>query len=255
MLNPQSGILPEASACARFVTLSLASGESRLSIVRKVCGELPTLTEVLSSQHPEAKLSSTVAFGRDAWGRLFSDCSYPSELKDFSAVNGKGISAPATKGDILLHIRSERQDVVFALLKEVMAQLGDAFDVVEDVNGFRYMDSRDLTGFVDGTENPTDGHRAEVALVGSGNSEFSGGSYVHCQRYVHQLKQWESLPVSDQEVIIGRTKEYNIEFGANEKAPIAHVKKVNLKDDQGRSMEILRHSLPYGDAKVTAQNL
>jgi len=120
---------------------------------------------------------------------------------------------------------------------------------VEDINGFRYMDSRDLTGFVDGTENPADEHRAEVALVGGSDSEFSGGSYVHCQRYVHQLKQWESLPVSDQEVIIGRTKEDNIEFGASEKAPTAHVKKVNLKDDQGRSMEILRHSLPYGGAK------
>ncbi|USE34967.1 Dyp-type peroxidase domain-containing protein [Endozoicomonas sp. SCSIO W0465] len=74
-------------------------------------------------------------------------------------------------------------------------------------------------------------------------------SYIHTQRYVHHLKEWEQCSLQDQETIMGRTKEDNIEFSAEQKAPVAHIKRVNLKDEQGKSMEILRHSMPYGDAR------
>ncbi len=107
------------------------------------------------------------------------------------------------------------------------------------------MDNRDLIGFVDGTENPAGDHRGEVALVGDDDPEMAGGSYVAIQRYIHDLAAWESQPIEEQEQIIARTKADDVEFESTDKAPTAHFKRVSIKEG-GKSLEILRHSMPYG---------
>ncbi len=145
-----------------------------------------------------------------------------------------------------MHIRSDRRDLNFDLARRFRRMLGTAVSVVEEVQGFRYLDSRDLTGFVDGTENPAGEDRAAVAIVGDGDPPFAGGSYVAIQRYVHDLAAWERLAVAEQEKIIARTKADDIEFKSEDKPATAHIKRVSIKED-GKSLEILRHSMPYGD--------
>lgn len=249
MPTPQSGITPDANSDAHFLVLTIKENTSgSLSHIRQTLSGIPELTQSLSSQYPDARLSSTISIGSDAWEQLYSSRK-PAALRPFMAVKDGDREAPATAGDLLLHIRSDRKDVNYILMSQLLRQLGSTVQVQEDVSGFRYLDSRDLTGFVDGTENPEGDNRASVAIVGEEDSSFAGGSYIHTQRYVHHLKEWEQCPLKDQETIIGRTKEDNIEFSSEEKAPIAHIKRVNLKDEQGKSMEILRHSMPYGDAR------
>ena len=92
------------------------------------------------------------------------------------------ISSQLSAGDLLLHIRSERRDLNYLLLKRIMQTLSGCVCPVEEVDGFRYLDSRDLTGFVDGTENPEGDERAAVALVDD-DDEFNGGSYINLQRW------------------------------------------------------------------------
>ncbi|WP_419535393.1 Dyp-type peroxidase [Endozoicomonas sp.] len=249
MPTPQSGITPDANSDAQFLVLTIKENASgSLSHIRQTLSGIPELTQSLSSQYPDARLSSTISIGSDVWEQLYSTRK-PAALRPFMAVKDGDREAPATAGDLLLHIRSDRKDVNYILMSQLLRQLGSTVQVQEDVSGFRYLDSRDLTGFVDGTENPEGDNRAAVAIVGEEDSSFAGGSYIHTQRYVHHLKEWEQCPLKDQETIIGRTKEDNIEFSSEEKAPIAHIKRVNLKDEQGKSMEILRHSMPYGDAR------
>ena len=248
MPTPQSGITPEANSNAQFITLTIQQDADSLVMIRKACASIPALTEALAEQYPDARLSSTISIGSTAWDKLYSSHK-PEELKPFIAIEAGDHKAPSTAGDLLLHIRSNRQDISFSLLKKIMEQFGRAVEVQEEVNGFRYLDSRDLTGFVDGTENPEGDNRASVALVDDSDSAFAGGSYINCQRYIHHLPKWEKQSVKQQEQIIGRTKKDDIEFSSEQKAPTAHIKRVNLKDDQGKSMEILRHSMPYGGAK------
>ena len=108
----------------------------------------------------------------------------------------------------------------------------------------------DLTGFVDGTENPQGMHRREVALVHAcDDATFAGGSYLHVQRYQHNLTLWRSLKDAEQEDVYGRTKVDNIEYESDQKPLTAHTKRTSLKDAQGKSIEILRQSMPYGDMK------
>ncbi|MFT5443932.1 MAG: deferrochelatase/peroxidase EfeB [Myxococcota bacterium] len=68
---------------------------------------------------------------------------------------------PGTQADILLHLNSKRVDLCFELADRIRIQLGSSVEVVEEVASFRYLDQRDLTGFIDGTENP-EGDELEI---------------------------------------------------------------------------------------------
>ena len=242
MGEPQSGVLPAARRSAVFLTLLVAPGEAAAAAVRRAAAGFPALSEEIAGLDPEAGLGSVLALGAAAWERLFPDAK-PEGLAPFTPFRDGDRVAPATAADVLLHLRADRLDLCFELARRWTESLGDAVQVVEEVHGFRYMDSRDLTGFVDGTENPEGEHRAEVALLPDG--PFAGGSYVDVQRYVHDLGAWNRLSVAAQEGIIARTKADNVEFAAEDKPETAHIKRVSIKDD-GVSVEILRHSMPYG---------
>lgn len=244
MAQPQSGVLPEQKAHALFLTFLVAESEAAAMTVRRVAAAIPGLTDDLSRAHPEAGLVSAVGFGAALWDRLFP-AARPAQLRPFHALDGKGGEVPATPADLFLHLRGDRHDLNFELACQITTQLGASVSLVEEIPGFRYLDSRDLTGFVDGTENPTGDDRARVAIVGEHDPGFAGGSYVAIQRYIHDLASWNQLSLPEQEQIIARTKADDVEFEAADKPLTSHVKRVSIKAD-GKSLEILRHSMPYG---------
>ncbi len=245
MTEPQSGVLPDAKPHAVFLTLTLKEGEDAEVRCRQVIRGFPARCDEVAALDEEAELAAVAAIGAAAWKRLYPD-GKPEGLDGFTAYADAGREAPSTPADLLLHIRGNRFDLCFELARRTREALADAVSVIEEIHGFRYLDSRDLTGFVDGTENPAgDEHRRAVAVIAEG--PFAGGSFIDVQRYIHDLAKWQQLSVADQEQIIARTKEDNIEFEASEKPPTAHIKRVSIKED-GQSLEILRHSMPYGTA-------
>lgn len=239
MTQPQSGVLAEQSTHAVFLTLVLAPSET--ASVRSTLSTLPAMTEEVAALGG-APVLSVLAVGSDAWGRLYP-AAQPAELTPFKALANGPLQAPSTPADLLLHVRSDRHDLCFELVHRFREALGDAVTLVEQIDGFRYLDSRDLIGFVDGTENPQGEERAEVALVDD-DGPFNGGSYIALQRYIHDLNAWEALPLAEQEQAIGRTKVDDIEFDSADKAPSAHTKRAAAKED-GVSLKMLRHSMPY----------
>ena len=126
------------------------------------------------------------------------------------------------------------------------SQLGETVEVMDEVHGFQYLDSRDLTGFIDGTENPqAKKERMEVALIGGEDPAFAGGSYVFTQRYIHNLQKWATVPRNEQEKVIGRRKPDSKELPDRVKPPTAHISRVVIEEN-GEELEIVRHSFPYG---------
>ena len=240
MSQPQSGILPESNQHAIFITLRMTADSSE---VIGAIASVPGLTERFAKEHGAANLSSVVGIGSDAWDKLFP-AQRPRQLRPFRARQDGARSAPSTAGDFLLHIRSERQDVNFILARKIMAQFGSAVTVIEEIAGYRYFDSRDMTGFIDGTENPQGEHRAEVGLV-IDEIDFIGGSYISLQRYVHNLDARDKLPVATQEGHIGRTKADDVQLKGDDKPATAHISRAVVEED-GMELEILRHSMPYG---------
>lgn len=243
----QSGVIAEASRDALFLTFNGDMESGSVATVCRVLSGLPQRVAALREKLSQANLHLTVAIGSAYWDRV-SPRARPALLSPFPALENGARVAPSTPVDLLFIVRADQHDACFELAGEIAKALQGAATLVEEVHGFRYLDCRDMTGFVDGTENPQGDDRLDVALVGDEDPMFAGGSYLHLQRYEHALEAWNRLPVKEQENAYGRTKEDNVEYPGSEKSPHAHTRRTSLKRPDGSSIEILRHSMPYGDS-------
>jgi putative iron-dependent peroxidase len=244
MSEPQSGILPEPSENALFLVLRADAPGSDAAALARAAAQVPAWTRSLGRREPRARLVSAVGFGPALWDAI-SPGRRPRALRPFPALEAGGLRAPATGGDLLLHAVSRRIDLCFELALSLRRELGQRAAVAEEVHGFRYLDSRDLTGFIDGTENPKGRSRAPAALIGAEDRDFAGGSFAFTQRYVHDLARWAALPVAEQERIIGRRKRDSRELSPRAKPASAHIARTVIEEG-GEELEIVRHSFPYG---------
>ncbi|WP_434356398.1 Dyp-type peroxidase [Parasalinivibrio latis] len=237
MATPQSGILPEAGPFALY-TLFKVTGDKR--VVCEHLKALHSLVEEVNASQPGADLCAAVSFTPSFWKEIGGEM--PSDFEVFKPLGSGKVQAPATESDFLVHIHSLRLDLNFYLLRKFMSGVSRDVEVLDETYGYRYLDSRDMTGFVDGTENPkTDEDRRNIAIIADG--KCAGGSFVMTQRFIHKLAAWERLGVEKQEKIIGRTKPDSVEL---EDVPAtSHVGRVDIKEN-GKGLKILRHSLPYG---------
>ena len=242
-IEPQSITAP-LSRAAVFLVLSIGSTPDAIQRVRGVIADIGGLVRAVGFRDLQGRLSCNVAIGSAAWDRL-GQSSRPAQLRPFAEIRGPVHTAVATPGDLLFHIRANRADMCFELERLILAALGNAVTVADEVEGFRYFDSRDLLGFVDGTENPTGLGLAQSALIQSDDPAFEGGSYVVVQKYLHRLDKWQALDTATQESIVGRTKPDNVEL---EDSPgrESHKQLTTIVDADGVEHDILRDNMPFG---------
>ena len=244
-MTAQSVILPLPSHHARFIVLNLK--DLSIETLKEQLNDLLSTRDRLITQHPDAEIKTSIAFGPELWVKLYNTT--PDGFKQLAPIHGN-FEMPVVPADVLIHIASARADLCFALSQSFFEGIQDQVEVLDERVCFRYLDGRDLTGFIDGTENPqfTD-DRDEVALLGEEAGIFADGSFVFAQRYVHNLENWKKLKVDAQEHVIGRTKLESIELDDDVKPDNAHITRAVIEDDEGEELEILRHSLPYGDGQ------
>ncbi len=240
---PQTVVAPLTRA-AIFLVVCIRQDPESYAAVRSFCADLSGLIRAVEFRDIEAGLTCVVGFGSEAWDKLFGS-PRPAELHPFQEIRSGGRHAVSTPGDILFHIRAKRMDLCFELATQIMDSIGDAVSVADEVHGFRYFEDRDVIGFVDGTENPRGDAAREAAIVGDEDPAFAGGSYVIVQKYLHDMKGWNALPVETQELIIGRRKLSDIELSDAEKPPYAH-NALNVIEENGKEVKILRDNMPFG---------
>jgi len=229
---------------AIFLVATLNPGNENRATVRSFCGDLSALFRAVEFRDLEGGLSCVMGFGSDAWDRVFGT-PRPAELHPFREFRAGARHAVSTPGDLLFHIRAKRMDLCFELSTQIMERLGSAVSPVDEVQGFRYFDDRDLIGFVDGTENPRGAAALDAVLVGAEDAVFAGGSYVMVQKYLHNLDAWNALSTEAQERIIGRTKLSDIELDDSVKPTSAHNALTTIVED-GKEIKILRDNMPFG---------
>jgi len=243
--EPQPVVGELSSAMVIVVATIVPGGEDA---VREALADFGDLVDSAGFGYPTDDLSCVTGFGSDAWDRLFGSPK-PAELHPFAALEGPRFAAPATPGDLLLHIRAENPGLCFDLARRLVDRLGSAITIVDEAHGFRYLDRRDLLGFVDGTANPHGGQALNAALIGPGEP-FEGGSYLIVQKYLHDLTAWNSLSVGEQERVIGRTKLENIEIPDAQKPADSHVALTTVTDESGEELDIMRFNMPFGELKT-----
>ncbi|MHB9857588.1 Dyp-type peroxidase [Streptomyces sp. YIM S03343] len=242
--SPSPGYQPQpvpttGTAAAVFLVVTVEPGGE--PVARDLLAALAGLVRSFGFGYPDGGLGCVAGVGSAAWDRL-SGAPRPAALHPFPEVTGPRHHAPATEGDLLFHVTATRPDLCFALTAEIGRRLRGVAVVQDEVQGFSYLDRRNLLGFVDGTENPVGQAAARAALVGDEDPGFRGGSYVLVQKYLHDMDAWEKLPTEAQERVIGRTKPTNLELDV----PGSHVDVNSLVDEHGTEQRVLRASMPFG---------
>jgi putative iron-dependent peroxidase len=168
-----------------------------------------------------------------------NDC--PPTLSGFNqdVVGVDGYVLPATQHDAVLWLSGSAYDVVFDSARGAIADLDRIASVADETSSWPYRHDRDLTGFIDGTENPSLIDAPDVALIPDGQAGASGTTLL-LQKWVHEVAVWESLAVDRQERVMGRTKLDSVELP--DKPPDSHV----ASTDQERFGHIFRRNMPYG---------
>ena len=174
MLMPQPGVLLVGGDHAYFLTFTIDNG-AECAALNKAIRDLLLSARALAMKAKGARLLCTLGIGSQLWDRL-SPASRPAGLRPFRAVQSNGRVAPATGGDMFLQITSGRHDLNLDLAMGLVRQLQPLAAMTEEVHGFRYRNSQDLTGFIDGAENPQGKARAAAALIGREDRRFAGGS-------------------------------------------------------------------------------
>ena len=186
-----------------------------------------------------------IGFGHEWSRRLLADV--PDGIGRFEEIRGTdGHVAVATQHDLWVWIHGTGADVVLDAAAAVHAALRTVATIGSETSCFVYHDSRDLTGFIDGTENPPPHEAATVACVPEGH-RGAGGSHVIAQRWVHDLDAFGELDVAHQERVIGRSKLDSVAIPRPDRPGNAHIMRAELLDADGEERRIYRRSVPFGD--------
>jgi porphyrinogen peroxidase len=237
-------VLSPLTRAVIFLVVCLKPERESYETVRSFCADLSGIIRAVEFRDIEAGLTCVMGFGSEGWDKLFGN-PRPAELHPFREIRSGGRHAVSTPGDLLFHVRSRRMDICFELVTQIMERLRDAVTTVDEVQGFRYFEDRDVIGFVDGTENPRGNVALEAALVGDEDAAFAGGSYVIVQKYLHNMQAWNALSTEAQELIIGRRKLSDIELEDAVKPVSAH-NALTVIEENGKEVKILRDNMPFG---------
>ncbi|MBX3252566.1 MAG: Dyp-type peroxidase [Chitinophagaceae bacterium] len=213
------------------------------SVFQRVCALVINLNNSALDRFPDAKASCVLGIGYEAWLKLSLPQPLPKELKNFEPVIGDKHTAVATRGDLHFHIRADEKSLAYDMSAAISGFMKEIAGCVVEVQGFRYWDSRSILGFVDGTENPHGTDREHFAVMGEQDAAYKGGSYLFVQKYIHNLDAWKSLPVEEQEKVMGRTKDNDIEMTDDVKPPNSHIALANVGDD----FKVVRDNMPFGN--------
>jgi porphyrinogen peroxidase len=232
--SPQTGIFAVGTSSQVYLEIDRKRGIAERALVRAIAGLQEPRTTM-------AGVNLVVGFRPALWRRLRSN-GLPARLGGFDQdlVGPDGYVMPATQHDAVLWLAGGAFDVVFDEARATLRALDGVAAVAEETVGWPYRQDRDLTGFIDGSENPTLVEAAHVAVIPAGRPG-AGGSVLLLQKWRHEAAQWESLSRRAQERVIGRTKSESIELSP--RPPDSHVRRT----DQDRFGKIFRRNVPYGN--------
>ncbi len=231
MSTAQSGIFALGTASHAYLELD-ARGAAR---------EL--VAAVASLREPRTTMGGVnlvAGFRPELWREVVPDDA-PARVEGFNRdlVGADGYTMPATQHDAVLWLSGSAYDVIFDTAREALAALAAVASLAEETSSWPYQHDRDLTGFIDGSENPNLIDAAELATIPEGRPG-AGGSILLLQKWSHDVTAWESLPVAQQEQVIGRTKDESVEL--DDKPADSHV----ARTDQDQFGKIFRRNMPYG---------
>jgi len=230
---PQGGIFALGTSSHAYLEFDVADG----GVGRDLVSTIASLREPRTTM---GGVNLVAGFRPELWRAVAPD-EAPPDLVGFNEdlVGTEDFVMPATQHDAVLWLSGSAYDVIFDTSRAAIAELRGLGSVADETSSWPYRHDLDLTGFIDGTENPTLVEAPEVVLIPEG-APGAGGTVLLLQKWAHDSTAWEMLPVESQERVIGRRKLDSVEL--TDKADDSHVSST----DQDRFGKIFRRNMPYG---------
>lgn len=235
MSTTQHGILNDIPAAGRYLLFRLAP-KADVGIVLQHLADAACRTDVLVGLGPSLCMAAT--------GKLAGD-SIPG-LRELPALVGNGVSAPSTPQAAICWVQGADRGDVLHTARHLIGELAAVgLALTHDVDAFRHREGRDLSGYVDGTENPDGEDARDAAIVSDLGAGLDGSSFLALQLWHHDLKRFRAHPAEDQDAIIGRRVSDNTEI--EDAPPSAHVKRTAQEGFDPEAF-IVRRSMPWATA-------
>lgn len=233
MASPQTGIFALGTNSHAYLELDLAADAQPSDAVARVTALREPRTTI-------GGVNLVSGFRPELWATASPDAAPPGVVGFNEPLIGPtGLVLPATQHDIVIWLTGSGYDTVFDLSRGVVTELAAVATLANEMVGWPYHHDRDLTGFIDGTENPPLMEAMRVALIPPG-LPGEGGSILLLQQWEHDAVGWEQLPIATQEAFIGRRKTDSVEL--DPLPPPSHV----ARTDQDRLGKIFRRNIAYG---------
>ena len=233
MYTPQAGIFALGTSSHAYLEFDILNAKN----FKQFASAISTIREPRTTT---GGVNFVIGFRPELW-REIAPADAPSDVEGFNkSIQGPDrFTMPATQHDALVWLSGSAYDVIFDMARSVIHDLAGQATLAEETSSWPYRHDRDLTGFIDGSENPTLLEAPTAALLPEG-VPGAAGSILLLQKWKHKTSEWEAVPVDQQERIIGRTKQDSIEL--ENKPADSHV----ARTDQDKFGNIFRRNMPYG---------
>ena len=226
MNNYQQGILEDVPAHSRYIFYSLIDQDQARSVLEQALAIIDGSDTVVGIGNSTLNAINLSING----------------MRSFPALTGPGIDIPSTPYALMLWLRGDERGELIHRSHEFNKTLAAAFVADDIIEGFRYRDGDDLTGYEDGTENPLGDEAVNAAFSRGVDQVPDGSSFVAIQQWVHDLDAFQSHSPQEQDHIFGRRIIDNEEI---EDAPdSAHVKRTAQEDFDPEAF-VVRRSMPW----------
>lgn len=233
MATPQTGIFA-------LGTMSHAYLEFDAHPDADPAGVVATVASLREPRTTIGGVNLVAGFRPELWASV-AGADAPPGLRGFEEpiVGSGGYALPATQHDVVVWLAGGAYDVVFDAERETVRALEAHASLAREMVGWPYHRDLDLTGFVDGTENPSIVEATDAVLIPAG-SPGAGGSVLLLQQWEHEAVAWETAPLDVQEHAMGRHKAAGDELAP--KPETSHI----ARTDQEVFGKIFRRNIGYG---------
>lgn len=233
MFTPQAGIFALGTSSHAYLEFDLLDPKQHASLASAV-------SAIREPRTTTGGVNFVIGFRPELW-RALVPSDTPPGIEGFNRdIRGaEGFVMPATQHDALVWLSGSTYDVLFDMARSVVRDLASLATLADETSSWPYRHDRDLTGFIDGSENPTLLDAPVAALIPDGQPG-AAGSVLLLQKWKHLVAQWEALPVERQEAIMGRRKLDGVEL--ENKPSDSHV----ARTDQDEFGKIFRRNMPWG---------
>jgi putative iron-dependent peroxidase len=185
MYTPQAGIFALGTSSHAYLEFDILDA--------KKCKEFgSTISAIREPRTTTGGVNFVIGFRPELWRDIVPDDA-PAGVEGFNKeIQGiEGFVMPSTQHDALVWLSGSSYDVIFDMARSVIHDVAGQASLGEETSSWPYRHDRDLTGFIDGSENPTLLDAPIAALLPEG-VPGAAGSVLLLQKWKHKVAMGSS---------------------------------------------------------------